>query len=126
MALQYGVPLDTLVDKFSHMRFEPSGFTGNKQIPFAKSIMDYLFRWLGLKFGRNGKQEAQLSLEDKAIIARTLATDEKTDDKTLLEREKQVFATQSDAPPCPDCGMILVRNGSCYKCLNCGMSYGCS
>jgi ribonucleoside-diphosphate reductase alpha chain len=128
MALQYGVPLKVLSDKFSHTRFEPSGFTGNPEIPIAKSITDYIFRWLALKFlpSEDGgqtqpylpgvepappKRAAQKVLEAKAEPRPTVSNG--------AER-------QTDAPPCPTCGSITVRNGACYKCLNCGSTTGCS
>ena len=205
VALQYGVPLKDLVNKFAHVRFEPSGFTGNAEIPIAKSIVDYIFRWLGSRF---------LSDDDKAnlgLIARESIVDvagptssapatsayagadglpglapaaaepatspvtAKADDQpkatvgvaveapekgqglaviatngaltsnghtangngsakalngggiTLnLGGTKVAFAAQADAPSCADCGSIMVRNGSCYKCLNCGSTSGCS
>jgi ribonucleoside-diphosphate reductase alpha chain len=123
LALQYGVPLKTLVEKFSHTRFEPSGYTGNPDIPFAKSIMDYLFRWLGHRFLESDLPAAGKSLEDVAAIAQPGAPEHRG--SALVEQEQRVFLTQADAPPCPDCGMIMVRNGSCYRCTNCGLSYGC-
>lgn len=113
MALQYGVPLKVLVDKFSHSRFEPAGFTNNPQIPIAKSIVDYIFRWLGQKF---------LTVEDQPQAERTAPVTS----MQMEDMEKQVFQTQADAPPCPECGSIMVRNGACYKCLNCGATSGCS
>jgi ribonucleoside-diphosphate reductase alpha chain len=104
------------VDKFSHTRFEHSGFTNNPQIPIAKSIVDYVFRWLGQKF---------LTPEDQPQPENT--TPVSTGQAAALEaHERQVFQTQADAPPCPDCGSIMVRNGACYKCLNCGGTSGCS
>jgi ribonucleoside-diphosphate reductase alpha chain len=135
IALQYGVPLQTLVDKFSHTRFEPWGFTKNAEIPIAKSITDYLFRWLASKF---------LSREDKiaagVVLREDLAGDMPTAMPLLgggrletvahavsgLEMQKPTFLLQLDAPSCHDCGSIMVRNGSCYKCLNCGSTSGCS
>ena len=113
MALQYGVPLRVLVDKFSHSRFEPAGFTNNPQIPIAKSIVDYIFRWLGQKF---------LTVEDQPQPERAAPVA----GMQMEDMEKQVFQTQADAPPCPECGSIMVRNGACYKCLNCGTTSGCS
>ena len=113
MALQYGVPLKVLVDKFSHSRFEPAGFTNNPQIPIAKSIVDYIFRWLGQKF---------LTVEDQPQPEKAAPVTS----MQMEDMEKQVFQTQADAPPCPECGSIMVRNGSCYKCLNCGSTSGCS
>ncbi len=115
MALQYGVPLKVLVDKFSHSRFEPSGFTNNPQIPIAKSIVDYIFRWLGQKF---------LPAEEQPQPQK--APPGTDTDMQMAAMEKQVFQTQADAPPCPECGAIMVRNGACYKCLNCGSTSGCS
>ena len=176
IALQYGVPLKVLVNKFVHLRFEPSGFTSNPNIRIAKSIVDYLFRWLALKF---------LPLEDQIAVgvnvdAPTLAEagredveashDTAMDDSSVLNGDsnalpsKQMnihegrrgsvvaglshgdatpgssigrsesssnsltmgFDIQSDAPPCDTCGAIMVRNGACYKCLNCGGTSGCS
>ena len=116
LALQYGVPLNVLVGKFSHTRFEPSGFTNNPQIPIAKSIVDYIFRWLGQKFLTT---EDQPQMQSDAPSKTGLV-------ETLEAHERQVFQTQADAPPCPDCGSIMVRNGACYKCLNCGGTSGCS
>ena len=113
MALQYGVPLKVLVDKFSHSRFEPAGFTNNPQIPIAKSIVDYIFRWLGQKF---------LTVDDQPQPEKAAPVTS----MQVEDMEKQVFQTQADAPPCPECGSIMVRNGSCYKCLNCGSTSGCS
>ena len=113
LALQYGVPLKVLVDKFSHSRFEPAGFTNNPQIPIAKSIVDYIFRWLGQKF---------LTVEDQPQLEKAAPVTS----MQMEDMEKQVFQTQADAPPCPECGSIMVRNGACYKCLNCGTTSGCS
>jgi ribonucleoside-diphosphate reductase alpha chain len=132
MALQYGVPLRVLVDKFSHMRFEPSGFTKNPDIPMAKSIMDYIFRWLATKFlDGNAQQEVGIVREE---------TGDTTPSKKLMNLPAQAprggapvagissitSLYQQDAPPCPDCGAIMVRSGACYKCMNCGAVSGCS
>ena len=116
LALQYGVPLKVLVDKFSHSRFEPSGFTNNPTIPIAKSIVDYIFRWLGQKF---------LSTEELAPAGNSGAA-EVGQAESIQIHERQVFQSQADAPPCPECGAIMVRNAACYKCLNCGTTNGCS
>ncbi|HXV75118.1 MAG TPA: hypothetical protein VD788_02285, partial [Candidatus Polarisedimenticolaceae bacterium] len=123
-ALQHGVELRFLVDKFAHVRFEPSGFTGNSRIPIAKSIIDYVFRWLALQF---------LPAEDQPVKAsepvngseiepdpQAAAPDE------LRDRERAVYVAQADAPPCHDCGEIMIRNGACYACVNCGATSGCS
>ncbi|MDP3793134.1 MAG: vitamin B12-dependent ribonucleotide reductase, partial [Candidatus Uhrbacteria bacterium] len=132
IGLQYGVPLKLWVDKFAHVRFEPSGFTQNPQIRVAKSIVDYIFRWLALKF---------LSLEDRASIglnnldeikiptlAETVApvvTSIPVQQTSLLPNPP-TFNNQADAPACDTCGSIMVRNAACYKCLNCGATSGCS
>ncbi len=130
LALQHGVPLQTLVDKFSHTRFEPSGFTKNQEIPIAKSITDYIFRWLASKFmNREEKQAAGVILRDEVESAATTPLP-KTDAKPLpqgaIEQPRVTFLYQQDAPSCHECGSIMVRNGSCYKCLNCGSTSGCS
>ena len=122
MALQYGVPLDVLVNKFSHVRFEPSGFTKNPEIPIAKSLIDYVFRFLGSKFLDSEKKAAagihSQQSEDIADQVVSAVGDAAVD--------ALGFSPQSDAPSCADCGAIMVRNGSCYKCLNCGTTSGCS
>jgi ribonucleoside-diphosphate reductase alpha chain len=146
-ALQYGVPLQDLVDKFSHVRFEPSGMTKNADIRFAKSIVDYIFRWMAVKFlspeaqyraGVNNREEAttpeQLVLEVAASAAKTTAS-AATAGQTVETgssgpaRAKSTFAAiqnQEDAPPCSTCGSIMVRSGACYKCSNCGTTSGCA
>jgi ribonucleoside-diphosphate reductase alpha chain len=129
-ALQYGVPLQFLVDKFAHMRFEPSGFTKNPQIPYAKSIVDYLFRWLASKFlDEEAKREVGIIVE-AARAGGEQKPELKAATPTLREGKdgamRHAFVNQADAPPCPDCGSIMVRNGSCYKCMNCGTTSGCS
>jgi ribonucleoside-diphosphate reductase alpha chain len=123
LALQYGVPLKVLIDKFSHVRFEPSGHTGNPEVPFAKSIVDYIFRWLASKF---------LTTEEKLqagvhVIEKTDAhgAAPSTAESKQLNDMKSMYALD-DAPTCAACGSIMVRNGSCYKCMNCGETSGCS
>jgi len=144
-ALQFGVPLKFMVDKFSHMRFEPSGFTKNKEIPIAKSIVDYIFRWMASHF---------LPVEDQdeaGVVRREPAQAEPSSAPTRVADNARPAASQTelkviahpttngnggsvqkiafintDAPACPDCGAITVRSGSCYKCLNCGATTGCS
>jgi ribonucleoside-diphosphate reductase alpha chain len=208
VALQYGVPLKDLVNKFAHVRFEPSGFTGNQEIPIAKSIVDYIFRWLGSRF-LSPDDKGILGLIDRSAVvdeppagAATItpaaivdepiatgpavspeppakATDTDAPKATAVAAEpiegtrppaaeplaviatngavtnghaangngaakasngdgtalgmglhfggtKVSFQTQADAPSCAECGSIMVRNGSCYKCLNCGSTSGCS
>jgi len=131
IALQYGVPLKVLVDKFSHARYEPSGFTNNPDIPIAKSISDYIFRWLGKKFLKEGETPAQTGTvqvsEETAKKPLTILNAAAAKAASVLEKnEKFVFQTQSDAPPCHECGSIMIRSGSCYKCLECGSTSGCS
>jgi ribonucleoside-diphosphate reductase alpha chain len=126
IALQYGVPVKILVDKFSHMRFEPSGFTQNPEIPIAKSICDYIFRWLGLKF--LPKDEQPISVVAESMVLETPKTEVRVAETfAAAERgEKYVFQTQADAPPCHECGSLMIRSGACYKCTQCGSTSGCS
>ncbi len=114
-ALQYGVPLKFFVGKFGHVRFEPSGWTGNPRIPYAKSIMDYIFRWLGGKF--LGPEYAQTEAGETPTLRPT----------ELDPQQSLPFAPSfADAPTCAECGGLMTRNGSCYKCENCGSTSGCS
>jgi ribonucleoside-diphosphate reductase alpha chain len=114
--LQYGVPLKFLVDKFAHVRFEPSGWTGNQKIPYAKSIPDYIFRWLALRF--LGAEEIPAVEAGEVPAMRPTEPD---------PQQALPFPAQaSDAPLCAECGSIMTRNGSCYKCGNCGGTSGCS
>jgi ribonucleoside-diphosphate reductase alpha chain len=132
-ALQYGVPLQDLVDKFSHVRFEPSGMTRNPDVRFAKSIVDYIFRWMATKFlstdaqfraGVNNREELVTTPEqlplDVAAAAGASAT------AALSKPGFAAIQGQEDAPPCSTCGSIMVRSGSCYKCANCGTTSGCA
>jgi ribonucleoside-diphosphate reductase alpha chain len=123
LALQYGVPLRVLIDKFSHVRFEPSGHTGNAAVPFAKSIVDYIFRWLASKFLPIDEQlHAGVHVEN--VEAKNVET-ERSAGQAPLNDFKSMYALD-DAPTCAGCGSIMVRNGSCYKCMNCGETSGCS
>src|SRR4029079_921963 len=122
-ALQYGVPLQDLVDKFSHVRFEPSGMTRNPDVRFAKSIVDYIFRWMAAKFlspaaqfraGVNNREEVVSTPEQLPLaVAETAKTSGKPSSFAAI-------VNQEDAPPCSTCGSIMVRSGACYKCSNCG------
>jgi len=124
LALQYGVPLKTLVDKFSHTRFEPAGFTNSKEIPMAKSVTDYVFRYLGNRFLRD---EARVEDEQETEAEATgLAVVSGGSGSRRDAISEAVFQRQADAPPCPACGGITVRSGTCYKCPNCGETTGCS
>ncbi len=120
-ALQHGVELRFLVDKFAHVRFEPSGFTGNPEIPIAKSILDYVFRWLALRFLPKDEQPVR---QAPAANGNEIEPDHPPAD--LSSRERAVFVAQADAPPCHECGTIMIRNGACYACINCGATSGCS
>jgi ribonucleoside-diphosphate reductase alpha chain len=209
LALQYGVPLRDLVNKFAHVRFEPAGFTANSEIPIAKSIVDYIFRWLGSRFlsapdktaigivdrgGSSGgaspfapaiapaaltpdaaafapePEEGPLAIDEaiegtdipeppRATAVGTVEARASTPPAAgrassqaagpaarngqakgngngkhpatgaiaaSLGAQRATFKLQGDAPSCADCGSIMVRNGSCYKCLNCGSTSGCS
>jgi ribonucleoside-diphosphate reductase alpha chain len=181
IALQYGVPLRDLVSKFGHVRFEPSGFTGNPEIPIAKSTVDYIFRWLGSRFLPKDDRDALGIIGGSEVVAeapaealplaaptieapdpivaatppapspssggeggdRPTASDQGHDSgngghvangnggTTVAflgtgSRQKLAFSVSSDSPSCAECGSIMVRNGSCYKCLNCGATSGCS
>jgi len=157
LALQYGVPLDALVKKFAHQRFEPSGFTKNPDIRNASSIIDYVFRWMAMQFiegyreantpNRNQPELAIPGLleELKKKVNRPVPDLPLSEETSLMPRAKTgahgnghgyapAFASfsatiahfQLDAPTCPNCGHVAVRNGACYKCLNCGESLGCS
>ena len=145
MALQYGVPLEVLVSKFSHARFEPSGFTKNPEIPMAKSLIDYIFRFLGARF-LVGEERAAIGLVERdpasappapaasmvvapPPVARHAAGNQIGFTSALGgegPRNAITFSPQADAPSCPDCGALMVRNGTCYKCFNCGATSGCS
>ncbi|MGH2472831.1 MAG: LAGLIDADG family homing endonuclease [Candidatus Limnocylindria bacterium] len=143
LLFQYGVPLSHLVEKFGHMRFEPAGWTGNPEIGFAKSIVDYVFRWLGNRF---------LSEPERAALGlvRTTEVADAAPQLELLNRVVQLATPDApapngnghatapdapayrrlnstpDAPPCPRCGWLTVRSGTCHKCENCGETTGCS
>jgi ribonucleoside-diphosphate reductase alpha chain len=157
MALQYGVPLEALVRKFAHQRFEPSGFTKNPEIRNASSITDYVFRWLALQFVPGYREaitpnraQPELAMpglleEVKKKVNRPVPELPIAEDNDMLEVKAgngnghyapagrmikslsdSVAHFQQDAPTCPTCGHVAVRNGACYKCLNCGESLGCS
>ncbi len=135
IALQHGVPLKLLCDKFKHTRFEPSGWTGNENIGYASSIMDYIFRWLELRFLTGQQQLLFESLRPKANGVEIKASAEpgpletrnsKLETPVHAADALREFVDLGDAPTCQFCGSIMVRNGSCYKCLSCGSTSGCS
>jgi ribonucleoside-diphosphate reductase alpha chain len=139
IALQYGVPLKALTDKFSHTRFEPSGVTGNPEIPIAKSIMDYIGRWLAKRYlpadelapGAHAAGGIADLMQASALSAAAPAVGpagkEAANDPLAGGPGRGIaFQAQLDAPPCPECGSMMTRNGSCYRCINCGTTSGCS
>jgi ribonucleoside-diphosphate reductase alpha chain len=126
LALQYGVPLSALSGKFTHMRFEPSGFTGNPEIPIAKSIMDYIFRWLDLRFGEKATATTEAAVETVSEVPSVTDAPTAVASANTSNNDDAVFKSQADAPPCTGCGSIMVRSGACYKCFNCGTTSGCS
>ena len=152
MAFQYGVPLEALVRKFAHQRFEPSGFTKNQEIRNASSITDYVFRWLALQFVPGYRESLNVARTQPELAMPGLLEEMKkkinrpvpelpiAEDTDVLDVKPEngngrghtkltltsSFQNQGDAPTCPTCGHVAVRNGACYKCLNCGESLGCS
>jgi ribonucleoside-diphosphate reductase alpha chain len=140
IALQHGVPLKLLCEKFAHTRFEPSGWTSNPDIGFAKSIMDYIFRWLQLRFLTGQQQFLFENLRPKASAeSRALSPEGTSAPESLGARDSglrtgSVHAADAlagiidlgDAPTCSFCGSIMTRNGSCYRCGSCGSTSGCS
>ncbi len=152
LALQHGVPLKLLCEKFEHTRFEPSGWSQNPSIGYAKSIMDYIFRWLELKFitGEQGSLFDDLRPRMNGAIAveaggagapakpgaasRPEAANSTKDFGSGARKKGSVHASDAlgdfvdlgDAPSCPVCGAIMTRNGSCYRCMSCGATSGCS
>jgi ribonucleoside-diphosphate reductase alpha chain len=129
LTLQYGVPLDALVNKFTHVRFEPSGFTKNPEIPIAKSLIDYIFKWLASKFMTAEEKEAVgVIARDTASTAPVPVTQQSVAARSGGEAgvSKLLFETSTDAPACHECGSIMVRSAACYKCMNCGATSGCS
>jgi len=170
VALQYGVPVSSLVNKFSHQRFEPAGMTENSDIPFAKSLVDYIFRWMGMQFiegyraAHSPRAQQELAAQDEArwkdgdrpritppsTLADTsrqpatpapnkplIKTVSNAVSRVTVEETRETIMqsdvlsraaadAQADAPACDVCGSITVRSGTCYKCLNCGNSMGCS
>jgi ribonucleoside-diphosphate reductase alpha chain len=137
IALQYGVPLKVLASKFIHTRFEPSGVTNNPEIRMAKSISDYIFKWLSYKFLTEQDLEALgvKKLENgnghSTLAPEPPAAKQQPDQMTLSifefdKKKKETQELNSDAPACHVCGGLMVRSGTCYVCLNCGATSGCS
>ena len=138
ISLQYGVPLRALVDKFVNSRFEPSGYTGNPKIRYAKSVVDYIGRWLGAKFISPDylDNDAALGESEARAVTVVASTPEATAAPPQVpaapariaetETTTRPRAAIEDAPYCSECGMLMTPNGSCYKCSNCGSTSGCS
>jgi ribonucleoside-diphosphate reductase alpha chain len=158
LALQHGVPVRLLCDKFSRTRFEPYGFTENPDIPRASSIMDYLFRYLASKFVKQDAPAVEAAPAEAAAVPATAEiqrvaevvaaaqTIEVVNDRRATPRNgtnghanghknggsshtgngNYSFIARTDAPTCPECGSIMIPNGSCHKCVNCGTTSGCS
>ena len=129
IALQYGVPLRDLVNKFSHMRFEPSGRTENSEIPVAQSIVDYIFRWMASQFLTEDEKE-EFGVLSPAVKAKMMAAEYGQDLSAGGHEQPNGHngrppGTQTDAPPCSNCGWIMTRAGACYRCDNCGTTSGC-
>jgi ribonucleoside-diphosphate reductase alpha chain len=118
LALQYGVPLEVLCGKFTHTRFEPSGWSGNPKIGYAKSIVDYIFRWLELKFITGEQGELFRSVSAPVQLQVSQGEDPVGALGELIQ--------MGDAPACNICGSLMVRSGSCYRCMTCGGTSGCS
>src|SRR3984885_3940638 len=144
IALQHGVPLKLFCEKFAHTRFEPSGWSGNPDLGYAKSIMDYIFRWLQLRF-LTGQQQMlfeNLRLRSAGSApgpegigdANVPADKLRTENRELRTASGSIHAADAlaglidlgDAPSCSFCGSIMTRNGSCYRCASCGSTSGCS
>ena len=125
IGLQYGVPLKALVDKLTNTRFEPSGFTENPSIRYTSSVLDYLARWLGGKFlSSDYLKPSAASSEDMIHPAISSPAVNAGNHKPI--QSSSGGGTAGDAPSCSTCGMLMVPNGSCYKCVNCGSTSGCS
>jgi ribonucleoside-diphosphate reductase alpha chain len=123
VSLQHGVPLKVLCDKLSHTRFEPSGWTGNEELGYAKSIMDYLFRWMELRF-LSGKQ-LPLFAQQMTVVERPGSAEANRGLASVSQYLHDSYEV-GDAPLCVSCGSLMLRNGSCHKCANCGGTSGCS
>jgi ribonucleoside-diphosphate reductase alpha chain len=132
IALQYGVPLKALVDKLINTRFEPSGYTGHPAIPYAKSLLDYIARWLGGRFisadylTQNGTTDNEAAAPPAVTPALAQAAAEQVRVGEPAAGPPRSYAAIDGAPTCSECGMLMRPNGNCYKCENCGSTSGCS
>jgi ribonucleoside-diphosphate reductase alpha chain len=123
IGLQYGVPLKALVDKLTNTRFEPAGFTENSSIRYASSILDYIARWLGGKFLSSEYLKPRPILAEQEIARPPV---DPAPANTPRSESRNNGIPTGDAPSCSTCGMLMVPNGSCYKCVNCGSTSGCT
>jgi ribonucleoside-diphosphate reductase alpha chain len=126
IGLQYGVPLKALVDKLTNTRFEPSGFTENPSIRYASSVLDYIARWLGGKFLSSEYLKPRAASSDQDMIRSAISLPAVNAENRTPIQSSNSGGTTGDAPSCSTCGMLMVPNGSCYKCVNCGSTSGCS
>lgn len=126
VGLQYGVSLKALVDKLTNTRFEPSGFTPNPQIRHASSVLDYVARWLGGKFISSDYLKPGTPSSEREKLTRRGGTSTDDQGKAQPAAPANPSASTGDAPSCTTCGMLMVLNGSCYKCMNCDRTSGCS
>lgn len=143
IGLQYGVPIETIIKQLEHMRFDPHGFTGDSDIPFATSVADFIAQWLKKTFtdeGEGGAAKMRLPImEDKSDSNGSVKTElpatastEDTTKQTQMDYNMNVADAAASAalgdsgPPCPECGAVMTPNGRCHKCPNCGATSGCS
>ena len=126
IGLQYGVPLKALVDKLTNTRFEPSGFTENPNIRYASSVLDYIARWLGGKFLSSEYLKPRAAVGDQEAVHKPSTSPAVNSARSISIHPDGDNRKSGDAPSCPNCGMLMVPNGSCYKCVNCGGTSGCS
>jgi len=126
IGFQYGVPLKALVDKLTNTRFEPSGFTENPSIRYASSVLDYIARWLGGKFLSSEYLKLRAASNDQDMIRSAISSPAVSVANRNPIQSSNNGGTTGDAPSCSTCGMLMMPNGSCYKCLNCGSTSGCS
>lgn len=126
IGLQYGVPLKALVDKLTNTRFEPSGFTENPAIRYSSSVLDYIARWLGGKFLSSEYLKPNTALNEEEVDTQAAEASAVAGTTATPSQARKLTSAAGDAPSCSTCGMLMVPNGSCYKCVNCGSTSGCS
>ncbi len=126
IGLQYGVPLKAIVDKLTNTRFEPSGFTENPAIRYSSSVLDYIARWLGGRFLSSEYLKSTATFNEKGGGPRTEGTWAVVSTNAKSTQVSSPSTAAGDAPSCGNCGMLMVPNGNCYRCSNCGSTSGCS